>query len=53
MNNCIDFAMWVAQNHYRLHNVDNGVGIWSNEEGVKTTQELYFNFISYKDDNNS
>ena len=40
------FAEWLAENHYRLHNVirdslGEKVYLWSNEDGVKTSEDLF------------
>ena len=35
----IKFAEWIAENHYRLHDVCDS-HYWSNEIGTKTTNEL-------------
>jgi hypothetical protein len=45
MNIHILFPEWIGQNHYRLHNVTEGIHYWKNEYGVKTTQELYQIFL--------
>jgi hypothetical protein len=39
------FAEWLGQNHYRLHNISNGIHYWKNEYGVKTSQELFDLFL--------
>ena len=37
----MNFAEWIAENHYRLYNVEDGVNYWKNEDGLKTTAELF------------
>jgi len=45
MNDCILFAEWLAENHYRLYNIDNsGFRLWKNKENQKTTKQLYKEF---------
>lgn len=43
----IAFAEWLAENHYRLHNIEkSGVRLWKNEDGQKTTKQLFKEFIN-------
>lgn len=35
------FAEWLAENHYRLCNLEKGVYYWENEDEVKTSQQLF------------
>ena len=45
----IEFAEWLAENHYVLVNVDiDRVFIWKNEIGKKTTKQLYNEFEEEK-----
>ena len=45
MNNAILFAEWLAENHYRLHNIEqSGVRLWKNSYNQKTTKQLYKEF---------
>jgi hypothetical protein len=46
MNQECEFAEWLAENHYRLHNVSKGIHYWKNEDGEKTTEELFKEFIN-------
>ena len=39
--NEIKFCEWVAENHYHLFNIENSIYIWQNENGTKTTAELF------------
>ena len=45
----IRFAEYVAQEHYRLHNVEikNFCCTWRNESGEKTTSELMIDFKAH------
>jgi len=43
----IKFAEWLAENHYRLHNIQEGMHIWQNEEGYATTDYLFFIYKDY------
>lgn len=42
----IKFAEWLAENHYRLYNVDiSGIRFWKDETNKqKTTEQLYKKF---------
>lgn len=42
----IKFTEWVAENHYRLVNVENGIYYWKNENDKKTTEELYIKYAN-------
>ena len=44
-SNEVLFAEWIAENHFRLYNVKDGVFIWKNETDSKTSQELYDRYI--------
>jgi hypothetical protein len=41
MKDSIKFAEWLAQEHYRLTNVQGDECWWSNEQGTFTTSILY------------
>ncbi len=46
----VKFAEWLAENHYRLYNVETKTGIrfWKNEtNNQKTTKQLYKEFENY------
>jgi len=48
------FLEWVAENHYRLQNVGDGVYYWiseNDETGLKTSQELLRIYINQLDEN--
>lgn len=41
----IKFPEWIAENHYRLHNVKDGVYYWGDEKNsLRTTKQLYKEF---------
>ena len=40
----IKFAEWIAKNHYVLCNETKDNCYWQNEDGIKTTDELYVLF---------
>jgi hypothetical protein len=40
MEELIEFAEWIAENHYKLYNKSKGVCYWMNEDDKKTTSEL-------------
>jgi hypothetical protein len=41
----IEFAEWLAENHYILVNINNsGVRFWKNERYQKTSKQLYKEF---------
>jgi len=42
------FAQWIAENHYHLYNVENGLYYWVNESNMKTTTELFIEWIKEK-----
>ena len=42
------FAQWIAENHYHLYNVEDGVYYWVNEYNMKTTAELYLQWVKEK-----
>lgn len=42
------FAQWIAENHYHLYNVEDEVYYWVNEYNMKTTTELYLEWIKQK-----
>lgn len=47
----VKFAEWLAENHYRLFNVDtnSGVRFWTNESKCqKTTKQLFKEFKNSK-----
>lgn len=37
----IVFAEYIAKQHYILYDVSEGICYWRNENGVKTTDQLY------------
>ena len=44
MNESIAFAEWLAENHFRLVNIDNGIYYWtseSNSDILLTTKSLH------------
>lgn len=41
MMQSILFAEWIAENHYVLINVVEGIHYWQNEQNIKTTKELF------------
>jgi hypothetical protein len=43
-NKEILFAQWIAENHYRLTDVINGIYIWQNDDGFKSTADLLYMF---------
>ena len=43
-NTSVQFAEYVAENHYRLVNVEGDYYYWKSENDEKTTQELYDEF---------
>jgi hypothetical protein len=49
MNESIRFAEWIAEAHYHLYSHELGTNTyyWYNEEGIKTTEELYKEFVNY------
>ena len=40
----IGFAQYIAEEHYRLVNVENGKYYWKNETHLKTSQELLLDY---------
>jgi hypothetical protein len=40
----IEFAQYIAENHYKLVNVENGKYYWKNETHLKTSQQLMKTF---------
>jgi hypothetical protein len=44
----IAFAEWIAENHYRLENIVNGVRLWRNENALMSTKNLYKQFKNEK-----
>lgn len=42
------FAQWLAVNHYHLYNVEDEVYYWKNENGIKTTAELYLEWCLHR-----
>lgn len=42
------FAQWIAENHYRLVNIVDGIYLWENDEGTKTTYKLYKDYLLEK-----
>ena len=43
-NNEIKFAEWLAENHYVLNNIQNGMHWWKNEYGFEKSSFLYMKF---------
>ena len=39
------FTEWVAENHYRLYDVIGNIYYWKNEYELKTTDELYLEYL--------
>jgi histidinol dehydrogenase len=48
-NKEIQFAEWLAENHYVLNNIQDGIHYWENEEIVSTSNKLYDWFIASKE----
>jgi len=42
------FAQWIAEDHFRLYNVENGVYYWKNEDEIQTSEELLERFNRYQ-----
>ena len=40
----IEFAEWLAENHYVLNNIQNGVHWWKNDYGFENSDFLYMIF---------
>lgn len=40
----IKFAEWIAENHFRLNNIQNGKYLWKNEYEFQETNSLYIKF---------
>jgi len=40
----LKFAEWIAENHYRLSNVEKNIYYWTNEDEIKTTKQLLKDF---------
>ena len=40
----IKFAEWIAENHFRLNNIQDGKYLWKNEYEFKETNSLYIKF---------
>lgn len=40
----IKFAEWVAENHFRLNNIQDGKYLWKNEYEFQETNSLYIKF---------
>jgi hypothetical protein len=43
-NKEIQFAEWLARNHYVLCNESKGIHFWENEDSIWTTNDLYILF---------
>jgi len=43
-NNDVKFAQWLAENHYVLNNIQNGMHWWKNECGFENSGFLYIKF---------
>jgi hypothetical protein len=48
-NKEIQFAEWLAENHYVLNNIQDGIHFWENEDVVSTSNKLYDWFIASKE----
>jgi len=48
-NKEIEFAEWLAENHYILNNIQDGIHYWENEDVVSTSNKLYDWFIASKE----
>ena len=48
-NKEIEFAEWLAENHYVLNNIQDGIHYWENEDVVSTSNKLYDWFIASKE----
>ena len=48
-NKEIEFAEWLAENHYVLNNIQDGIHFWENEDVVSTSNKLYDWFIASKE----
>ena len=48
-NKEIEFAEWLAENHYVLNNIQDGKHYWENEDIVSTSNKLYNWFIASKE----
>ena len=44
-NKEIEFAEWLAENHYVLNNIQDGIHYWENEDVVSTSNSLYNSFL--------
>ena len=40
-NKNMKFTEWVAENHYYLYNIEDGVYYWKNETDTLTTNQLH------------
>jgi dTDP-glucose pyrophosphorylase len=40
----IKFAEWIAENHFRLNNIQDGKYLWKNEYEFQETNSLYIKF---------
>lgn len=49
-NKEIEFAEWLAENHYVLNNIQGGEHFWQNEDVVSTSNKLYDWFIASKEE---
>lgn len=49
-NKEIQFAEWLAENHYVLNNIQDGEHFWQNEDVVSTSNKLYDWFIASKEE---
>jgi hypothetical protein len=48
-NKEIQFAEWLAENHYVLNNIQDGIHFWENEDVLSTSNKLYDWFIASKE----
>lgn len=44
----LNFAEWIAENHFRMYNIENGLYYWENENENKTTEELFNDYNTTK-----
>ena len=42
------FAEWIAEHHFRLYNVENGIYYWKSEDETQTSEELFESFNRYQ-----
>lgn len=42
------FAEWIAEHHFRLYNIENGIYYWKSEDETQTSEELFEIFNRYQ-----